>query len=163
MKERQIHPLGPIYEKGSKILILGSFPSVQSPQGSFYYHNPRNRFWKVLSAVFACPEPRTLEEKRWMLHQTHVALWDVVDSCKIEGSSDTSICDIVPTDLRPLLHNTAIRKIFCNGGKAWTLYQRFQLSVTRIEAVKLPSTSPANAGYRLPDLISAWATVKGAS
>ncbi len=156
----QVHPIPPLYNESSRLLILGSFPSVQSRQGMFFYHHPQNRFWRVLAAVYGCAVPETIEEKKAMLIANHVALWDVIASCEIEGSSDASIRRAVPTDLGPILEAAPIQRIFCNGAASHRFYNLHQLPRTGLKAVRLPSTSPANAAWTLPKLISAWAILK---
>ena len=149
-------PLAPVYNSQSRILILGSFPSIKSREQGFYYGNPQNRFWKVLSALLNEPEPVAIEAKRRLLLKHKIALWDVIESCRIEGSDDNSICDVVPADIGKLIENSSIRKVYTNGGKAFTLYQRYCEKSTRIPAAKLPSTSPANAAWSLEKLIADW-------
>lgn len=156
----QVHPIPPLYDGSSRILILGSFPSVQSRRGMFFYHHPQNRFWKVLAAVYGCRLPESVEEKKDMLLRNRVALWDVIASCEIEGSSDASIRGAVPTDLGPVLEAAPIGRIFCNGAAAHRLYQTHQQKRTGLEAVRLPSTSPANAAWTLPRLIEAWSVIQ---
>lgn len=156
----QVHPIPPLYDGRSRILILGSFPSVQSRRGMFFYHHPQNRFWKVLAAVYGCPAPESVEEKKAMLLRCQVALWDVIASCDIEGSSDASIRNAVPTDLGPVLEAAPIRRIFCNGAASHRLYRLHQQQRTGLEAVRLPSTSPANAAWTLPRLIEAWSVIR---
>ncbi len=157
---RQLHPIPPLYDGRSTVLVLGSFPSVQSRKGMFFYHHPQNRFWKVLAGVYGCAVPETIEEKRAMLLENHVALWDVIASCEIEGSSDASIRSAVPTDLTPLLEAAPIRRIFCNGAASYKLYTLRQQARVGLPAVRLPSTSPANAAWSLPRLIEAWSVLK---
>lgn len=161
MEERtlQQHPIPPLFDAGSRILILGSFPSVKSREGRFFYHHPQNRFWKVLAAVLEEPLPVTVEEKAAMLHRRHIALWDVIASCRITGSSDSSICDVVPNDLTPVLLAAQIRAVFCNGGTSARYYHRYTRPVTGLEAVCLPSTSPANAAWSLGELTRAWTAI----
>ncbi len=157
--ERQYlsHGFGPFYTPDSRILILGSFPSVKSREQSFFYGHPRNRFWPVLAAVFHDEAPQTLEEKRSFLRRHRIALYDVIESCSIIGSADSSIQDIVPADLRPILSGSRVEnRIFTNGGKASSLYARYLLPTLGIPAVSLPSTSPANAACSLEQLICAW-------
>ena len=141
------HPFPPLWDEGSRVLILGSFPSVRSREALFFYGHPQNRFWRVMAAVLGCPVPQTIEEKRQMLHSHHVALWDVIASCSIEGSSDSSIRDVVPNDLSRILSTADIRAIFCNGKTSWNYYRKYQESATGIPAVSLPSTSPANVSF----------------
>ena len=116
--DRLSHPFPPLYDADSRILILGSFPSVKSREAMFFYGHPQNRFWRVVSTVLGCKCPRTVEEKQQMLHTHHIALWDTIASCEISGSSDSSIREAVPTDLTPILQNAPIRQIFCNGTTA---------------------------------------------
>ncbi len=158
--ERIVHPIPPLYQEDSKILILGSFPSVKSREGEFFYHHPQNRFWKVISAVFEEPLPVTIEEKRSMLIKNGIALWDVIQSCEIAGSSDSSIRNVVANDLSVILDNTSIQKIYTNGNTAYTLYRKYILPKTGIESIKLLSTSPANAGSNLEVLIKEWSCLQ---
>ncbi len=158
--QRQIlsHGFGPFYMPDSRILILGSFPSVKSRAQSFFYGHPRNRFWPVLAAVCREEPPQSLEEKKAFLCRNNIALYDVIESCSIIGSSDSSIRDVVPANLRPILIGSRVEnRIFTNGGKASALYQRYLLPVLGLPAVSLPSTSPANAARSLEQLIDAWA------
>lgn len=150
------HPIPPIYNKESKVLILGSFPSVKSREQCFFYGHPQNRFWKVLAAVFDQPLPSSIEDKKEFLMQNRVALWDVIASCEIKGSSDSTIKNAVANDLAPILANSSIKKIFVNGGTAKKLYDRHILPVIGIESTVLPSTSPANAAWSLARLVESW-------
>ena len=155
-----VHPIPPLYDTQSQILILGSFPSVKSREGHFFYHHPQNRFWRVLAAVLQEPLPQTIPEKADLLHRHHIALWDVIASCTITGSSDLSIRDVTPTDLRAILTTAPIRAIYCNGAAAHKLYCRYQQPLTNLPALRLPSTSPANAAWTLPRLIDAWKAIQ---
>ncbi len=155
----QQHPIPPLFDPDSRILILGSFPSVKSREGQYFYHHPQNRFWKVLSAVLDAPLPTTIEEKSALLHSHHIALWDVIASCEIAGSSDSSIRNVVPNDLSPILQGASIRAIFCNGGTSGRYYRTHTLPITGLEATILPSTSPANAGWNLERLTCAWQVI----
>ena len=121
--ERIDHPIPPLYDGSSRILILGSFPSVKSREAMFFYGHPQNRFWPVLAAVLGCERPTTIEEKKRLALTHHIALWDTIASCEIEGSSDSSIRGVVPNDLTPILRGADIRQIYCNGG---TSYQYFR-------------------------------------
>jgi hypoxanthine-DNA glycosylase len=150
------HPIPPVWDETSKILILGSFPSVKSREAQFFYGNRQNRFWKVLAQVLHCPVPETVEDKRAMLLEHHIALWDVIASCEITGSSDASIKNAVPNDLSEILSAAPVAAIFANGGKAYELYQKYMYPVYGMPAQKLPSTSPANAGYSLERLLEEW-------
>ena len=160
MKELITHPFPPIYDGASRVLILGSFPSVKSREQRFFYAHPQNRFWKVLAAVFGCAVPQTVEEKRALLLANGVALWDVIASCEITGSSDASIKNAVPNDLTAIFTAADIRAVYCNGATSYNLYQKYLLPVTGREAAKLPSTSPANAAWTLERLIDAWSVTK---
>lgn len=154
------HPIEPVYNKNSKILILGSFPSVKSRENMFYYAHPQNRFWKVLSAVFDTPLPHTIEDKRNFLLSSQIALWDVISSCEITGSSDNSIKNAIPNDLTQILNYANIEKIFVNGKTAEKYYNKYIRKTINREAICLPSTSPANAIYSLDKLIEHWKIVK---
>ncbi len=159
MADVQIHPIPPLYDGESRILILGSFPSVKSREGQFFYHHPQNRFWKVIAGVLNVKPPETIAEKAAMLHGAHIALWDVIGCCVIEGSSDSSIRDVVPNDLSPIFQAADIRAVFCNGGTSYRYYQKYTQGQTGVEAVKLPSTSPANASWSLERLTEAWQVI----
>ena len=150
------HPFDPIYSSTSRILILGSLPSVKSREQAFYYGHPRNRFWKVLSTIFQEELPKSIEEKKNFLLAHDIALWDVVAKCKIQGSSDATIKEVEVTNLDRILSQAPIQTIFCNGGVALRYYHKFQEPKTHIQAQLLPSTSPANASYSLEDLIEIW-------
>lgn len=150
------HTFEPIYNKESKILILGSLPSVKSREQGFYYGHPQNRFWKVLSGILACEVPITIEEKKQMLLTNHIAIWDVIDSCDIKGSSDSSIRNVVATDIPKVLQQTSITHIYANGKTAGALYRKWVQPITQREIIDLPSTSPANAAYKLEALIEHW-------
>lgn len=154
----EFHNIDPIYNADSRILILGSFPSVKSREGQFFYHHPQNRFWKVLSAVLEHPLPKTIGEKREMLLSSGIALWDVIASCEITGSSDSSIKNAVPNDIARILLDADIRAVFCNGGTAHKLYQKHLQQQTGTPAILLPSTSPANAAWSQERLCNAWRT-----
>ncbi len=150
------HTFSPVYDEHSEILILGSFPSVKSREQGFYYGHPQNRFWKVIASICNQEVPKTIEEKKEMLLKNHVAIWDVIDSCDIIGSSDSSIKNVIPADIVGLLKKTNIKKIFANGKTAGKLYEKFSKKTTGIEVVILPSTSPANAMFSLERLITEW-------
>ncbi len=155
-RARQIHPYPPVCDERSEILILGSFPSVKSRENGFFYGHPQNRFWKVLAAVCGEPVPATVEEKKTMLLKHHIAIWDVAASCEIAGSSDSSISQVVPTDIRGLLEACPIRRIYTNGATARKLYDRYQKKQCGRECILLPSTSPANAAWSLERLTDRW-------
>lgn len=159
-REYAVHTIAPVFDENSRILILGSFPSVKSREIRFFYGHPQNRFWRVLSGVLACELPETVEEKRRMLASHGIAVWDVIASCEITGSSDSSIEHVVPNDLSVILGAAPIGKIYTNGAKAHALYKRYCQKSAGREAVKLPSTSPANASYSLSRLIEQWKCIK---
>ena len=154
------HPFPAIYAPDSRILILGSFPSVKSREQRFFYGHPQNRFWRVLAALLGTSVPQTVEEKQDFLLAHRIALWDVIASCEITGSSDASIRNAVPNDLTPILETACIRQIFTNGGTAHRLYRKYIFPLTGREDIALPSTSPANAARSLDALIDAWQTVR---
>lgn len=150
------HTFEPVWDERSRILILGTFPSVKSRENQFYYGHPQNRFWKVLAALTGTEVPQTIEEKKKMLLENGIAVWDVIQRCSIQGSSDSSIRDVVVNDIVSLLEKSNISRIYGNGAKACELYDKFVREQTGIEIQKLPSTSPANALFRLERLQEAW-------
>lgn len=154
--EHIVHPFPPLYDEASKILILGSLPSVKSREQMFFYGHPQNRFWKVMAALTDENVPMTIDEKKELLHKHHIALWDTIYSCDIVGSSDSSIKNVVPTDIEPIINNSKITKIFCNGNTSGKYYKKYQQNNIGIEAVVLPSTSPANAAFSLEKLLEVW-------
>ncbi len=155
------HPFHPLYDNNSKILILGSFPSVKSREQMFFYGHPQNRFWKVISAITDDALPVTIEEKRTLLLKNRIALWDVIASCDITGSSDSSITNVTANDLSVILENSAVKKIYVNGKTAEKYYNKYLRDKLGIDAVCLPSTSPANAQWNISRLISEWSIIKG--
>lgn len=157
--EHIVHSFELVYDKDSEILILGTLPSVKSRENNFYYGHKQNRFWKVLATLLKEPVPETIEEKKAMLLAHRIALWDVIQSCDIKGSSDSSIKNVQPTDIGMILEKTNVTQIYANGNKAGQLYKRYQFPVTGIEATVLPSTSPANAAWSLARLCEAWKTI----
>lgn len=159
MKDHIIHPIPPFYDEDSRILILGSFPSVKSREQMFFYGHPQNRFWKVIALVFEDEVPVTVPEKKVFLAKHHIALWDVIASCDIHGSSDSSIENVVANDLSKILDTAEIRGIFVNGKTAEKYYRKYIENKTKRKAVCLPSTSPANAAWDLERLTAAWQTV----
>ena len=144
MKEHIIHPIPPFYDKDSDILILGSFPSVKSREQMFFYGHPQNRYWKVIASVFNDEVPDTIPAKKAFLKKHHIAMWDVIGSCDITGSSDSS--------------NSKVTKIFVNGKTAEKYYKKYTEQKTGIKAVCLPSTSPANAAWNIERLHEVWST-----
>ena len=153
------HPIPPVWDERSRVLILGSFPSVKSREAAFFYGHPQNRFWKVLAAVLGTSVPETVEQKRALLLENGIALWDVVASCEVTGSSDSSIKNVVPNDLTPILSAGRVQKIYVNGKTAQRYYDRYLRAATGIEVVCLPSTSPANAAWSLERLTQAWRVI----
>lgn len=157
--EKVNHEIPPIYDENSKILILGSFPSVKSRENQFFYHHPQNRFWKVMASIFNEDIPATIEDKKSLLIRNKVALWDVIKSCEIEGSSDSSIRNVVPNDINLILEKSNIQQIFCNGNKSYSLYKKYLEKDTGIKSISLPSTSPANARFNLDMLLHEWRVI----
>lgn len=154
------HEFEPVYDSNSRILILGTLPSVKSREQQFYYGHPQNRFWKVLGNLCGLNKiPKTISEKKAFLLRYHIAVWDVIAECDIIGSSDSSIKNVVPADLTKILSEASIQTIYANGGKAWELYRKYSYEATGREAVKLPSTSPANAAFRLERLVEEWKVI----
>lgn len=153
------HTFEPVYDENSQILILGTFPSVKSRENHFYYGHPQNRFWKVIAGVTGSRVPETIGEKKEMLLKHHIAIWDVIASCSIIGSSDSSIKDVAVNDFTPLLSKAPIERIYANGAKAYELYQKYAYPLVKREIIKLPSTSPANAAYSLERLCGEWSII----
>lgn len=151
-----VHEFEPIYNEDSKVLILGSFPSVKSRANQFYYGHPQNRFWKVTAGVCGEEVPTTIEEKRAFLLRNHIAVWDVIESCDIVGSSDSSIKNVVANDMDVILTKANIRAIYANGDKAYQLFLKYCKREGQQEVYKLPSTSPANAAWNVERLMAAW-------
>ena len=158
-QQRISHPFGPLFSPESRTLILGSFPSVKSREQNFFYGHPRNRFWKVIAALYGQDAPGSVAEKRELILSHGLALWDSVSSCVITGSSDASIREVRPNDLRIILDGAPIERIFCNGRKSHEMYEKYILPATGREAFCLPSTSPANAQWSLEKLIGAWSVI----
>ncbi len=156
------HPFGPLFTEQSRVLILGSFPSVKSREQNFFYGHPQNRFWKVLAAVLDAPVPETIADKKRLVKGHGLALWDSIASCDITGSSDASIRNVKSNDLHIILDHCDIRKIYCNGKKSHQIYNRYIRDDLGREAECLPSTSPANAQWTLPRLIEAWSVIREA-
>ena len=154
-----IHPLEPVYNADSRLLILGSFPSVKTRQYGFYYGNPLNRFWPLLATLFHECTPETIAERYTFLLRHHIAMYDSIYQCDIAGSSDATIRHVIPSDLQPLFAAAPIHRVYFNGATAYRYYQRYHAQKTGIPGVKLPSTSPANARYRLDDLVEAWKAI----
>ena len=152
-----IHPIPPFYDSTSKVLILGSFPSVKTRESGFFYGHPQNRFWPLVTTLFKEEKvPATIEEKAALLKRNHIALWDSIHECDIIGSSDSSIKNAVPNDISLILAAADIRRIFTNGKKSHEIYMKYCYPKTGREDICLPSTSPANAAFSLDSLIQAW-------
>lgn len=154
------HQFPPLFNSDSKILILGSFPSVKSREQQFYYGNPQNRFWPLLAKICGEESPATVEEKRALAIRHKIAVWDVIESCDITGSSDSSIRNVRVNDLSRILNLCDIRQIFVNGGTAYRLFQKYQKQSIGRDAVKLPSTSPANAAWNFERLYGQWKIIE---
>ena len=155
-----IHPIPPVFDKDSKVLILGSFPSVKSREEGFFYGHPQNRFWKVTARVFDDETPKTIIEKKAFLLRNHIALWDVIGSCEIEGSADSSIKNASVNDLSEILKTADIQAIYLNGQKSYQLYQKYLFPTIKREGICLPSTSPANAAWTLKKLTETWKVIR---
>lgn len=157
MSYQQItHPIDPYYDSLSEILILGSFPSVKSREQLFFYGHKQNRFWKVIANVFGENTPDSITEKKEMLKKHHIAIYDVIYSCEIVGSSDSSIRNVVPTDLKPIIEQSKIKKVICNGKTSGLYYKKYQEHILNMQAISLPSTSPANAAWSIERLTQSW-------
>ena len=159
-EQRIQHPFGPLFSERSRVLILGSFPSVKSREQQFFYGHPQNRFWKVVAALYGQEAPASIPEKRDLILGNGLALWDSIASCVITGSSDASIRDVRPNDLRIILDRCPIERIYCNGRKSHEMFERYIRPDLGREAACLPSTSPANAQWSLEKLIAAWAVIR---
>lgn len=153
MLKKVKHELNAFYDKNSLVLILGSMPSVKSKELGFYYMHPQNRFYKTLAKVYEEEVPSTIDAKKEFLKRHKIALWDVIKSCDIKGSSDSSICNVEVNDINEILSQTKIKYIFTTGKKAYTLYQKYCYEKTKIEAIYLPSTSPANCPKGIEELL----------
>lgn len=153
--KREVHELDAVFDETSEILILGSFPSVKSREVKFYYGHPQNRFWKIMEYVYGV-QLKSIESKKKFLYEHHLALWDVIESCLIENSSDASIQDVKVNDISMILKKAPIKKIIVNGKKAEADYNRYIYPITQFPCICLPSTSPANAAWRFDRLSEEW-------
>lgn len=153
---KQQHNFPPLFDTESKILILGSFPSVKSREAAFFYGHPQNRFWRGLSELLGESLPKTIDEKKSMLNKHHIALWDVIAECDIEGSADSSITDVKPNNILPILKGSEIKQVFVNGRTAEKLYNKYIFPYSQHKAIALPSTSPANAAWSIEKLKAEW-------
>lgn len=147
---------GPVWRPGSRLLILGTWPSPKSREMGFYYGHPQNRFWPLLAALTGRPRPQSIPEKKALILESGLALWDTLESCTIQGARDETIRDPVPNDVAGLLKASGICAVACNGAAAHRFYQKFAQPLTGVEALRLPSTSPANAAWTMPRLEQAW-------
>lgn len=154
--ERIVHPLKPLYDNNSKILILGSFPSIKTREYGFFYGHPQNRYWKLMESLFNENLSRDIGERRDFILRHNIAMYDSIYECEIIGSSDASIKNVVPSDLSKIFENGNIKEVFCNGATSYKYYKKYHRNKYNIDGIKLPSTSPANARYRLDDLIEEW-------
>lgn len=154
--QRIVHPLEPLYRQDSKILILGSFPSVKTREYGFFYGHPQNRFWPLMGLLFKENISTEIEDRRDFLLRHQIAVYDSIYQCEIVGSSDASIRHVIPSNLQKIFHAADIQKVFCNGASAYFYYQKYHAGSSGIPGIKLPSTSPANAQYRLEDLFDEW-------
>ncbi|MGN0386607.1 MAG: DNA-deoxyinosine glycosylase [Lachnospiraceae bacterium] len=150
------HNFEPVFNAQSQILILGSLPSVKSRENNFYYGHPQNRFWKLIATLCQAGVPQTIEEKKKLLYDHKIAVWDVIAKCDIIGSSDSTIKNVVPNDMQIILDHAPIKRIYANGGKAYELYMRYCYPYCKREIIKLPSTSPANAAFSMDKLLMVW-------
>lgn len=150
------HPFPPLYDENSRVLILGSFPSVKSREQLFFYGHPQNRFWKVISSVVGGAEPKTIAEKKALLHANKIALWDVIASCEITGSADSSIKNVTANDISEILQTADIQNIYVNGKTAEKYFKKYLESTVHQPAICLPSTSPANAAWSVERLTESW-------
>ncbi len=155
-----LHTIEPVWNENSKVLILGSFPSVKSREEGFFYGHKQNRFWKVTASVCDCSVPENIQDKKKMLLSNGIAVWDVIHSCDIVGSSDSSIKNVVPNDIGIIIENSKVERIFTNGKKADELYKKYIEQSVGINAVCLPSTSPANAAWTFEKLCAVWKQIK---
>lgn len=151
-----VHPVEALFDENSEVLILGTFPSVKSREDKFFYAHPQNRFWRLMARLCDSAVPETIEEKKHLILDNHFALWDVIHSCDVEGSADSSIKNVVPNDISEILQNSKVSRIFVNGRKAESLYKKYIEPNTGIKVVCLPSTSPANASWSEDRLAEYW-------
>lgn len=157
---KQLHNIPPLYNKESQVLILGSFPSVKSREQAFFYGHPQNRFWRVIANIFESEVPITVEDKKRLILNNHLALWDVIAECEITGSSDSSIKNVIPNDIGKILADSNIKTIFLNGRTAEKYYIRYTEPLINKKAICLPSTSPANAAWSISKLCEEWKIIK---
>lgn len=155
-----VHPIPPLFNEESETLILGSFPSVKSREATFFYGHPQNRFWTVIAEIYGCEKPQTVEGKKKLILNNKLAMWDVIESCEIEGSADSTISNVTANDLSVILNNSRVSRIFVNGKTAEKYYNKYTYPKTGIKAICLPSTSPANAAWSVEKLVEAWKKIR---
>ena len=158
--EHIVHPFGPLYDEKSKVLVLGSLPSVKSREQQFFYGHPQNRYWPLLADIFEEEIPGTIEEKKKLVLKHHIAMWDTIYSCDIKGSSDSSIKNVQPTNLKKIAEESGITHVVCNGKTSGSYYHKYQEKELGIKAIVLPSTSPANAAWNMERLKEAWYVIR---
>ncbi len=158
-RQFQTHTFEPVFDENSEILILGTFPSVKSRECNFYYGHPQNRFWALLSKILKTDLPKSTDEKKRMLLANRIAVWDVIKSCEISNSADSSIKNVVPNDFSAILSRAKIKTLYANGKTAERLYNKFVKENTGREIVLLPSTSPANASFGMERLLKEWSVI----
>lgn len=155
-----IHPIPPLFSNESQTLILGSFPSVKSREAEFFYGHPQNRFWTVVAKIYRQEKPLSVDDKKKLILENNLALWDVIESCEIEGSADSTISNVTANDLSIIISNSKVDRIFVNGKTAEKYYNKYTYPKTGIKAICLPSTSPANAAWSIDRLVEAWKIIK---
>lgn len=156
IQKEVVHPFDPVWDIHSRVLILGSFPSVRSREVGFYYGHPQNRFWPLMARLYGVAVPMSIPERRTLALQNGIALWDVIQSCLITGSSDASIRQAKPNDIAWLIHQAGIERVFCNGQQSYRLYRQYCAPCCGMPATPLPSTSAANAAWSLDRLWKVW-------
>lgn len=154
------HPFPALFDSNSEVLILGSFPSVKSREQLFFYGHPQNRFWRIISRVFDEAVPNTIDEKKELILRNHLALWDVLASCEINGSADSTIKNAVVNDIEPIIRQSKIKEIFLNGKTAEKYYNKYIASTVDLKSTVLPSTSPANAAWSEEKLVVEWKKIR---
>lgn len=155
-----VHGFEPVFDENCTMLILGSLPSVMSRKNNFYYGHPANRFWRVLAEVFGCPLPQSIEQKKALLLENHIAVWDVIKECDIIGSADSTIKNAVPTELSVITEKSGIKRVYANGSAAAKIFYKYQYNKINMDIITLPSTSPANAAWSFERLVQAWSVLK---
>ena len=159
--EHITHTFDPVFDSNSEILILGTFPSVKSRENNFQYGHVHNRFWRVTAAVFGVQTPVSVEDKKKFLLENHIAVWDVIKTCDITNSADSTIKSVIPNDLSVILESCVIKQIYANGKTAEKLYNQYIKKKIKRDIIALPSTSPANAAFSEKKLIEKWKIIRG--